>query len=118
MNIGNRSIDHFALIIGQSTIAIFGHHEVCDLAGGVPVVVISVRERAEDVHQAIKAGASGYIPKSSNPNVMINALKLVLSGGIYIPPHVLQLTSPSDEAASAGVENLVSSTTFIGRRAA
>ncbi len=73
--------------------------EVCTGAGETPVVVISVRERAEDVHRAIKAGASGYVPKSSKPDVMINALKLVLSGGIYLPPNVLHLGEPSDVTA-------------------
>lgn len=74
--------------------------EVCEIAGDVPVVVISVRERAEDVQRAIKAGAAGYIPKSSKPDVMINALKLVLSGGIYIPPNVLHLSGGSGMVAS------------------
>jgi DNA-binding NarL/FixJ family response regulator len=31
----------------------------------------------------------GYIPKSSSPNVTVNAIRLVLSGGVYVPPHVL-----------------------------
>ncbi len=70
--------------------------EICETAGDVPVVVISVRERAEDVQRAIKAGAAGYVPKASKPDVMINALKLVLSGGIYLPPNVLHLTGPSE----------------------
>jgi len=52
--------------------------------------VISVRETAEDVRKAIDAGAMGYIPKSSTPEVMMSALQLVLSGGIYLPPHLLQ----------------------------
>lgn len=71
----------------------FGRVEqICKQAGDSPVVVVSVCERAQDVHRAITAGAAGYVPKSSNPEVMINALKLVLSGGIYIPPNVLSLT--------------------------
>jgi DNA-binding NarL/FixJ family response regulator len=64
--------------------------ELCALAPDVPIIVISVRESAEDVRKAIDAGAMGYIPKSSTPEVMMSALQLVLSGGIYLPPHLLQ----------------------------
>jgi DNA-binding NarL/FixJ family response regulator len=31
----------------------------------------------------------GYIPKTSKPDVMVAALKLVASGGTYVPPEVL-----------------------------
>ena len=62
---------------------------LCGRLPEVPVVVISVKERAEDVRYAIEAGAMGYIPKSSSPEVLVNALKLVLSGGVYLPPHLL-----------------------------
>ena len=79
--------------------------QICKQAGASPVVVVSVCERAVDVHRAIKAGAAGYVPKSSNPDVMINALKLVLSGGIYIPPNVLSLPGERE-----GLDNLVANT--------
>lgn len=62
---------------------------ICDKAVATPVVVVSVRERAEDVKSAINSGARGYIPKSSSPEVLVQALKLVLSGGVYLPPHLL-----------------------------
>ena len=64
--------------------------DLCALAPDVPIIVISVRETPEDVRRAIDAGAMGYIPKSSTPEVMMSALQLVLSGGIYLPPHLLQ----------------------------
>ncbi len=74
--------------------------ELCALAPDVPVIVISVRETPEDVRKAIDAGAMGYIPKSSTPEVMMSALQLVLSGGIYLPPHLLQ-ELPAGAAPSA-----------------
>lgn len=85
--------------------------EVCAVAGNTPVVVVSVRDRAEDVQRAIRAGAAGYIPKSSKPDVMINALKLVLSGGVYIPPNVLQLSDPSEVSMSGGSRSFESGAT-------
>ncbi len=64
--------------------------DLCARAPDVPIIVISVRETPDDVRKAIDAGAMGYIPKSSTPEVMMSALQLVLSGGIYLPPHLLQ----------------------------
>jgi DNA-binding NarL/FixJ family response regulator len=37
----------------------------------------------------IQLGAAGYIPKTSGAGVMLAALRLVLSGGIYLPPDIL-----------------------------
>ena len=67
-----------------------GIQRLCEQAPDVPLVVISVKESAEDVRRAMRAGAVGYIPKSSLPDVMIGALRLVLSGGMYLPPNVLE----------------------------
>ena len=63
--------------------------QICQAAAETPVVVCSVKERADDVHHAMDAGSMGYIPKSSSPEVLVNALKLVLSGGVYLPPNLL-----------------------------
>jgi DNA-binding NarL/FixJ family response regulator len=51
----------------------------------VPVVVLSASERHVDVLRALDMGAMGYIPKRSANSVMLQALRLVLSGGIYVP---------------------------------
>ena len=52
----------------------------------VPVVILSGSEEPADVRQALDAGALGFIPKSSTSQVMLSALRLVLSGGMYLPP--------------------------------
>ena len=53
------------------------------------VVVMSVKDRASDVRNAIQLGASGYIPKAASADVMISALRLILAGGVYLPPTLL-----------------------------
>jgi DNA-binding NarL/FixJ family response regulator len=35
--------------------------------------------------RAFKLGALGFIPKTTEREIMLNAIKLVFSGGIYIP---------------------------------
>ncbi|WP_431261183.1 response regulator [Roseateles chitinivorans] len=52
----------------------------------LPVVVISASDRASDVIRAIDQGAMGFIPKRTGNDVLAQALKLVMSGGIYVPP--------------------------------
>jgi len=55
----------------------------------VPVVMLSGSERPEHVRAALDGGASGFIPKSIRSSVLLSALRLVLSGGVYVPPLVL-----------------------------
>ncbi len=56
---------------------------------GIPVVVLSALTDQQTVLAAIGSGAAGFIPKSSSNEVMLNALRLVLAGGKYLPPEVL-----------------------------
>ena len=66
---------------------------LCEAYHDTTVVVMSVKDRASDVRNAIQLGASGYIPKSASADVMINALRLVLAGGVYLPPTLLDAPS-------------------------
>lgn len=53
------------------------------------VAVVSATEASVLVATALKAGASGYIPKTSKPDVIVAALNVIVAGGTYIPPQVL-----------------------------
>jgi DNA-binding NarL/FixJ family response regulator len=55
----------------------------------VPVVVLSGDEAPQRIRAAIDRGAVGYVPKSHTSDLMIAALRLVLSGGVYLPPLAL-----------------------------
>jgi DNA-binding NarL/FixJ family response regulator len=57
-----------------------------------PVVVLSASDHAEVVMRALDAGAMGFIPKTSSNEVLLGALRLVLSGGVYLPAEVLRHT--------------------------
>jgi len=56
---------------------------------GIPLVVLSASEVVEDIHRLLSAGALGYVTKSSPSEVILGALRLVLAGGVYIPPSLL-----------------------------
>lgn len=66
----------------------------------IPVVVLSAADDRDSVLQALDRGAMGFIPKSSSNDVMVNALRLVFAGGIYLPPEVLA-TSAAGTARAA-----------------
>lgn len=55
-------------------------------AESTPVVVLSGSESPQTVWQAIDAGAMGFIQKQSDSHTMMSALRVVLDGGIYLPP--------------------------------
>jgi len=64
------------------------------------VVIVSGDEDPPTIRQLIGNGASGYIPKSSTPAVLLAALELITAGGSYLPPHILDETpTPPDEAS-------------------
>ena len=68
----------------------------------VPIVVVSVRDDIGAIREALQAGAVGYIPKTSSPEVTTNAIRFILSGGVYIPPEVLVGGNSESGAADAG----------------
>ena len=57
---------------------------------GIPVVVVSAFDQPEFVTRAIDTGAMGFIPKTSGTQLLLNALRLVLSGGVYLPAELLR----------------------------
>lgn len=60
-----------------------------------PVVVLSANDSRETVLRSIDAGAMGFISKRTATAVLINALRLVLAGSVYVPPQVLKAVSES-----------------------
>src|SRR5262245_24178034 len=68
----------------------------------ISTVVLSASNDRESVAKALDLGATGFIPKSASRGVMLGALRLVFSGGIYIPPEILprRETSPEQPKSS------------------
>ena len=74
-----------------------GISNICKKWPEIPVIVVSAKEDIGTIRSALAAGAMGYIPKTSSPEVMMSAIKLVISGGVYIPPHVLGAGTLSED---------------------
>ena len=67
-----------------------GFSAVAERFPGVPFVILSESITRAEAFQAIEAGAVGVIPKHYSAEVMINALRLILSGETYLPFKFLQ----------------------------
>jgi DNA-binding NarL/FixJ family response regulator len=70
----------------------------------LPVVVVSGASDPKVINAALDLGAMGFIPKSAPGEVLLQAVRLVISGAIYVP--VEALNAPPAPARSAAGLNL------------
>jgi DNA-binding NarL/FixJ family response regulator len=74
------------LLVGSGLAAL---HAIRRERPDAPIVILTASEDDADIRSALQAGARGYITKASTSQVMLPALQLVLSGGVYLPPSML-----------------------------
>jgi len=67
----------------------------------LPVVVVSASDRTSDVIRAIDLGAMGFVPKRATNETLFEALRMVMSGGIYVPPMTMGTEQQPGERAAA-----------------
>jgi DNA-binding NarL/FixJ family response regulator len=65
----------------------------------IPTVMLSASEEPATVMQSIECGAMGFIPKTASSILLLNALRLVLAGGVYLPTEVLRQHQGTPEPA-------------------
>jgi DNA-binding NarL/FixJ family response regulator len=63
--------------------------ELRESCPAVGVVMLSAYNDRDNVIRALDLGALGFISKTSSRDVLLGALRLVLAGGVYIPPEIL-----------------------------
>ncbi len=63
----------------------------------LPIIMLSADHDADTVSRTLQLGASGFLPKSSLNQVLISAIRLVASGGVYIPLEALQKSAPKPQ---------------------
>lgn len=73
--------------------------EVKTLFEAAAIVIVSAEEDPALIRQTIDAGAAGYIPKTTDAELTVSALRLVLAHGIYLP--AIALVRPEESAAAA-----------------
>lgn len=68
----------------------------------MPVIVLSGYEDPAIMRAVLERGVLGFIPKAYSPDVMLSAVRLVLAGGVYVPPMLLSALPPGVVAGVAG----------------
>lgn len=53
-------------------------------------IILSSYEYEEEIYQAVKAGARGYLSKNAPREEIVAAIEIVVAGGTYLPERILQ----------------------------
>ncbi len=76
---------------------------------GLPTIVVSGHEESPVARRALAHGASAYIPKSTPGEGIVEAIRAVLEGDIWLPPSLLGGSTelkPDEAAAAARIATL------------
>ena len=75
---------------------------------GVPLIVLSGSEDPSLMRELLALGIQGFIPKAYTSEVMLSAVRLVLSGGVYVPQMLLQDSLVATGTSAGGTESVAS----------
>lgn len=56
----------------------------------LPILILSMHNELQIVTRALKAGASGYLTKDSEPEILLSAIRKVAAGGRFIDPKLAE----------------------------
>ncbi|MEX8495110.1 LuxR C-terminal-related transcriptional regulator [Sphaerotilus sp.] len=78
------------------------------------LVVLSASDDVETMMAALNEGAAGFIPKTTRGKVVEQALRVVLGGGIYLPPVVYSAVAPLPELEQTDEERAAEAIDRLG----
>lgn len=79
----------------------------------VPIVVVSASDRRDDVVHAIDLGALGFVPKCMSNDSLLQALRVVISGGIYLPASIMRPPAGQEAASASAVHGWRAPTGYL-----
>ena len=79
-----------------------GLAQLRDRFPSIPVVIVSGSSDRGLVRAAIEGGASGFVSKSMKRSAIVDALRLVLAGEVFIPEQFEEASEESIEEADIG----------------
>lgn len=91
---GNEAVALFSSLLPDVTLmdgilpdihGIEATRKILETHPGARVIIVSINDTAEDVHRALEAGVWGYIPKSSEKDAIVHAIRVVADGERHIP---------------------------------
>jgi len=82
----------------------------------LPLLVMSATEDPQMVRTLINLGVAGFIPKSDQSAVILQAVRLVLAGGTYAPLRLLAQAPAPDTTVSQPMASTPTVTGLTGRQ--
>ena len=67
------------------------------------IVIVSASDSVADILRAIELGAMGFVPKRASNELLFDALTMVMSGGIYVPPMEMRSSAATARDAAWGM---------------
>jgi DNA-binding NarL/FixJ family response regulator len=71
----------------------------------VRVAVVSASQSRQDVLTSLETGVHGYIPKGFGPLELVRALKIIISGDIFVPAFLADMPAAGGWHQSGGSRN-------------
>ena len=79
----------------------------------MPVLILSMHSEDQYAIRAIRNGASGYLTKDSAPDLLLTAIRKVLSGGRFITPELAEkLVNAIDKDSDSPAHDVLSDREF------
>ncbi|WP_093115167.1 response regulator transcription factor [Salinihabitans flavidus] len=78
-----------------------GLAEILRAHPGVPVAILSGTAANSVAQDAVNAGAAGFLPKSMGARSLINAVRFMASGEIFVPPALMHAAAAEQNPAAA-----------------
>jgi DNA-binding NarL/FixJ family response regulator len=78
----------------------------------LPILVLSIHNEAQVVSRALRAGATGYVTKDSDPDILLAAIRKLASGGRFIDPKLVDAIVFETHAGDAPPHEVLSDREF------
>ena len=70
-----------------------GVREARRTAPHIPLAIVSAEDDPTEMRALLAEGIAGFIPKTDSPAVIASAVRLILAGGVYVPPALVTMGS-------------------------
>jgi len=87
-----------------------GVRRLREIAPGTPVMVVTGNEEDDVLLDLFRLGIAGFAPKTSRSAIIEAGIRLVLAGGRYLPPRIVELAT-----RQGGPEPAVAAATHAAR---
>jgi DNA-binding NarL/FixJ family response regulator len=78
----------------------------------LPILVLSIHNEAQVVSRALRAGATGYVTKDSDPEILLAAIRKLAAGGRFIDPKLVDAIVFETHAGEAPPHEVLSDREF------